>query len=151
MTRVALDSNILIYLSRVSRSEADVAKIGQIQAIHAKLDQAATLVIPVQAVGEFAVVTARSGWTRLETREAAEKLLSNVLSAPTTDQTMVSALALAETHRLQVWDSVILTAALEAGCTILLSEDMQHGFTIHGLTIINPLIEPVHPKLAALL
>ena len=107
MTRVALDSNILIYLSRVSRSEADVAKIGQIQAIHAKLDQAATLVIPVQAVGEFAVVTARSGWTRFETREAAEKLLSNVLSAPTTDQTMVSALALAETHRLQVWDSVI--------------------------------------------
>ena len=32
-----------------------------------------------------------------------------------------------------------------------MSEDMQHGFTIRGLTIINPLIEPVHPKLAALL
>ena len=71
--------------------------------------------------------------------------------APTTSQTFGLALTLANDHQLQVWDSIILSAAIETGCSILMSEDMQHGFTIRGLTIINPLIEPVHPKLAALL
>jgi predicted nucleic acid-binding protein len=39
------------------------------------------------------------------------------------------------------WDSLIVAAALDAGCTTLSSEDMQHGQTIDGrLTIINPFV-----------
>jgi predicted nucleic acid-binding protein len=38
------------------------------------------------------------------------------------------------------WDSLIIAAALEAGCATLLSEDLQHGQVIHGLTITNPFI-----------
>ncbi len=42
---------------------------------------------------------------------------------------------------LSYWDSLIVAAALDAGCTTLFSEDMQHGQKIEGgLTIINPLI-----------
>ncbi len=36
------------------------------------------------------------------------------------------------------YDALVVTAALEAGCTALLSEDMQAGRTIQGLTILNP-------------
>ncbi len=36
------------------------------------------------------------------------------------------------------YDSIIVAAALEAGCRRLYSEDMQHGQRIHGLTIENP-------------
>ena len=36
------------------------------------------------------------------------------------------------------YDSLIVAAALEAGCTRLLSEDLQHGQQIEGLTIENP-------------
>jgi predicted nucleic acid-binding protein len=151
LIRVALDSNILIYLSGVSRSAADDAKINRIRRLHAKLDKVITFIAPVQALGELAAVTARSGWLRTETREIVEELLRDVPSAPTMTATMASAIVLADEHRLQVWDSVIVTASVEAGCTILLSEDMQHGFAVHGLTIINPLAEPMHPKLAALL
>lgn len=42
-------------------------------------------------------------------------------------------------------------AAAAAGCTLLLSEDMQGGFVTRGLTIVDPLREDTHPKLAALL
>lgn len=43
-------------------------------------------------------------------------------------------------HSFSYWDSLIVGAALEAGCEILYSEDMQHGQCIEGqLTIINPL------------
>jgi predicted nucleic acid-binding protein len=38
------------------------------------------------------------------------------------------------------WDSLIVAAALEAGCNTLFSEDMQHGQVLRGqLTIVNPL------------
>ena len=37
------------------------------------------------------------------------------------------------------WDSLIVAAALDAGCTTLYSEDMQHGRVLLGqLTIVNP-------------
>jgi predicted nucleic acid-binding protein len=40
------------------------------------------------------------------------------------------------------WDSLIIAAALESGCTQLWSEDLQEGRVIEKtLTIINPLIE----------
>ena len=46
-------------------------------------------------------------------------------------------------HRFSYWDSLILAAALEGGCTMLYSEDMQHGQVVDGsLTILNPLINP---------
>ena len=36
------------------------------------------------------------------------------------------------------WDSMIVASALEAGCTRLLTEDLQHGQVIEGLRIENP-------------
>lgn len=36
------------------------------------------------------------------------------------------------------YDSLIIAAALESGCTCLYSEDLQHGQQIEGLTIENP-------------
>ena len=39
------------------------------------------------------------------------------------------------------YDSQIIAAALTAGCTVLYSEDMQHGQLIDGtLTIVNPFV-----------
>ncbi len=47
---------------------------------------------------------------------------------------------LRESYSLSYWDSLIVASALDAGCTTLYSEDMQHGQTINGvLTINNPL------------
>jgi predicted nucleic acid-binding protein len=40
--------------------------------------------------------------------------------------------------KLSFYDSLIVAAALEAGCKRLLSEDMQHGQRIEGLRIENP-------------
>ena len=46
---------------------------------------------------------------------------------------------------------MILSAASNADCQILLSEDMQDGFTWGGVTIVNPFLEKPNPLLAALL
>jgi len=47
-------------------------------------------------------------------------------------------LYLAATTRYSFYDSLIISAALKAGCSVLYSEDMQHGQKIHNLTIVNP-------------
>jgi predicted nucleic acid-binding protein len=39
------------------------------------------------------------------------------------------------------YDSLIIAAALESGCTRLYSEDLQHGQQIEGLIIENPFKE----------
>lgn len=48
------------------------------------------------------------------------------------------ALALQSRWQLAFYDSLIVAAALEAGCKRLLSEDLQHGQRIEGLRIENP-------------
>jgi predicted nucleic acid-binding protein len=47
-------------------------------------------------------------------------------------------LLLREEHGYSFYDSLIVAAALELGCSTLLSEDMQDGQVIRGLTIRNP-------------
>ena len=45
---------------------------------------------------------------------------------------------IAADHRLQIWDALILSVAAENGSRLLLSEDLQDGFTWHGVTVVNP-------------
>ena len=49
-----------------------------------------------------------------------------------------SALQIKERWRYSFYDSLIITAAMQAGCTTLYSEDMQHDQTIGDLNIVNP-------------
>lgn len=46
---------------------------------------------------------------------------------------------LRQRYRFSYWDSLIVAAALEAGCSTLYSEDMQHGLVVDEvLTVLNP-------------
>lgn len=49
---------------------------------------------------------------------------------------------LARCYNFSVYDGLILASALEAGCAILYSEDMQHGQVVEGLRIVNPFLMP---------
>jgi predicted nucleic acid-binding protein len=69
---------------------------------------------------------------------------------PTTAETIVMAADLATHHQLGTWDSVILAAAAQAGCRLLLSEDLQPGFSWGGVTVVDPFASPSSPALAAL-
>jgi predicted nucleic acid-binding protein len=64
---------------------------------------------------------------------------------------MLNATDLATDHHFGVWDAVILSASAEAGCRLLLSEDLQEGFTWRGVTVTNPFGPTRHPLLDALL
>jgi len=69
----------------------------------------------------------------------------------TSSTVMLSAADLATDHHLRIWDAVILSASAEAGCRLLLSEDLQEGFTWRGVTVTNPFAATPHPLLRTLL
>ncbi|MCY4211759.1 MAG: PIN domain-containing protein [Gammaproteobacteria bacterium] len=64
------------------------------------------------------------------------------------------ALELQSRYRFGFYDSLIIAAALDAGCSVLYTEDLQHGQQIEGLTIINPFHTPPsgqpEPRFAAI-
>lgn len=149
--RVALDSNILAYIAGVSRSADDDGKIAKVRELMSRLAESVSLVAPAQTLGELFVVLRRSGASAEEAREILLEFAEAFGTSASETRIALSAADLVVDHKLQFWDALIVTAAADAGCGLLLSEDMQHGFVTRGLTIINPLANDTHPKLAALI
>ncbi len=151
MTRVALDTNILAYLAGVSRDRRDDAKIEQTRDLIGRLSNEVSLVAPTQTLGELFAVLRKSGASAGEARAILLEFAGAFGGSASETKTALAAADLVVDHKLQFWDALILTAAADAGCALLLSEDMQDGFVTRGLTVINPLRDSLHPKLAALL
>ncbi|MEA2876845.1 MAG: hypothetical protein QOF14_2041 [Hyphomicrobiales bacterium] len=133
MTRVALDSNILIY----AELEPDSGK-GK-RAADLILRAARDGVIPVQVLGEFLrFVQRRVPAAFGEAIRQASIYQAAFLTPPSTDAVVNQAGEIAHAHGMQFWDSVVCVASAEAGAKVLLTEDMQDGRVLDGLRLINP-------------
>jgi predicted nucleic acid-binding protein len=51
---------------------------------------------------------------------------------------ILEAISIQRRYRLSFWDSLIIAAAHESGCSILYSEDLSSGQKIKNLQIQNP-------------
>ncbi len=47
-----------------------------------------------------------------------------------------------QTASISFWDAAIVASAIEAGCSVLLTEDLNHGKIIAGVQIQNPFLLP---------
>jgi predicted nucleic acid-binding protein len=52
---------------------------------------------------------------------------------------VIDALRLREKHQLQFWDALNLATAKAAGCTLLLTADVQSAKVIEGVRFENPI------------
>jgi predicted nucleic acid-binding protein len=145
--KVALDTNILAYAEGVNGAKRRGAVLDLIH----RLPQEVT-VIPVQVLGElFNVLVRKAGKPRRDAREALLSWRDTFSVVETSPEIMLAAADLATDHQLGIWDAVVLSAASQAGCRLLLSEDLQEGFTCGGVTVINPFSSPRHTLLNSLL
>lgn len=145
--RIALDTNFLAYAEGLDGS----ARRDRAWEILERLSDL-ELAIPVQVLGELYNVLSRKA--RLDPDDARAHLMvwrDSAALIDTTAETALSAMELAARHKLQFWDSIIIAASSHAGCRLLLSEDMQNGFTWSGLTVVNPFLPEPHALLADLL
>jgi predicted nucleic acid-binding protein len=98
--------------------------------------------ISVQVLNEFAAVARRK--LKMSWEEISEALAAvRTLCEPVIPLTLViheTALKIASEYGYNIYDALILSAALDAGCDTVFSEDMQDGQKIGSLTIRNPFV-----------
>lgn len=126
------DTNVLLYLLSADAAKADRAE--------ELLAGGGT--ISVQVLNEFAAVASRKlrmPWPDINEVLAQVRAVCEVQAL--TVQTHEQALTLAERYGLSLYDALIVSAALLAGCKTLWSEDMQDGQVMNRkLTVRNPFI-----------
>jgi predicted nucleic acid-binding protein len=145
--KIALDTNVLAYAEGANGAATRDQALELIQ----RLPQGA-IVLPVQTLGELYNVLVRKARRRpARARTAVLSWRDAYPLVETSATVMVNAMDLASDHGLTIWDSVVLAASAEAECRLLLSEDLQEGFTWRGVTVTNPFARALHPLLAALL
>ncbi len=127
---VFFDSNVLLYLAGSDAAKAAVAEKALLAGGH----------ISVQVLNEIAHVARRKmrlEWPEIRAFLASLKALLTV--HPVTAETHANGLSLAERYKLSVHDGMILSAALLAGCTRLLTEDMHTGMLVQRrLRLVDP-------------
>jgi predicted nucleic acid-binding protein len=142
--RLALDTNVLAYAEGVNGTAMQDASL----AIVSKLPTSETF-LPVQALGElFHVLVRKAGRSQQQARSSLLIWQDAFLLIETSRNVLLSAVDLSSDHRFSIWDAVVLSAASSAGCRLLLSEDLQNGFTWNGVTVVNPFSKTPHELLA---
>ncbi len=125
------DSNVLLYLGSVEAFKAD--------AVDALLSDGGT--ISVQVLDEFASVSQRKLRRSMrEIRAVLDEIRAVCDVVTATLAVHEKGLDIAERFKFSVYDSMLISAALWANCTIFYTEDLQHGQVIEGLAIRNPFI-----------
>ncbi len=133
MNKVALDTNVLVYVYDFSNEKK--------RHISESLLAVKPAISP-QVISEFLNVTKRiQKLPKLEVLERCVRLLTFCEIIPIAARTMDKALLLVKKYDFQLFDAIIIASALEANCSILYSEDLQHNQLIENkLTIVNPFI-----------
>lgn len=144
---VAVDTNVLAYAEGLYGASNKESALHVLQALPPE-----STFIPVQVLGElFGVLVRRAGWSRAQAGAAILSWGDAFPLIESSNEVMLAAADLASAHQLGIWDAVILSAAADARCRMLLSEDLQDGFTWRGVTVANPFSSSRHPLLEALL
>jgi predicted nucleic acid-binding protein len=131
---LTLDSNILVYAvdarDRV-KQQAAITIVSSTSKVPSKFG--------LQVLGEFFVASTRKIRVPAEVaRQRIEYLLATFETFHQTPSAVGRAIAENSRGRFSYWDAVLLASAEEAGCTVMLSEDMGDGTKFGNLVVRNP-------------
>ena len=123
------DSNVLLYLLSGEPAKAD--------RVTALLATGGT--ISVQVLNEIASVASRKFGKPIRDVRGFLQQIRTVCAIQTTGiETHERGLDIAERYKFSIYDSMLIAAALKAGCRTFHTEDLHHGQKIESLTIRNP-------------
>ena len=130
MTERFFDTNVLLYLL-----SADAAKADRVEET-----LAAGATISVQVLNEFTSVALRKlGMQVAEVRDVLEPIIAVCQVVPLTLEIHQRGLQVAERYGFSFYDALIVAAAIDSGCTLLMTEDLQNGQVIDStLSVRNP-------------
>ncbi len=132
--RSFFDTNVLVYADDKS-APAKQKRAVELVAEHRR---SGTGVLSLQVLQEYFVTVTRKLAVDAQIARRKVELLAefDVVTPEVTD--ILAAIDLHRLHNFSFWDALVLRAAKQAGCRVLLSEDLQHAREIDGVRIVNP-------------
>jgi len=134
--RVFVDTNVLVYTFDTTEADKRARAIERFES----LVRAGKAVLSTQVLLEFYSIVTRKLASPVAPADA-EEIVRELGRLPivTTDASLVrDAIARSRRFKLSLWDGLIVSAAVTAGCGTLLSEDLQHGQVLDGVRVENP-------------
>lgn len=133
-----LDTNLIVYTCDESEPLKQKENIEFLNQIHEKSQP----VISTQTLGEFFNVAVRKlSLSKQDAMTETKRLASSFPVYEITVENVSHAMKISNEIQYSYWDSLILAMAIDTGCSILYSEDLNSGQEIEGLKIVNPFME----------
>jgi predicted nucleic acid-binding protein len=137
MTGLAfVDTSLLVY----RRDKSEPSKQPRAEEWMAFLWNARSGRLSTQVLNEFYVTVTQKLKPGLD-REVARDEVRSLFAwrpVPTDRLAIEGAWRIQDRYGLSIWDSLIVSAALLAGCRHLVSEDLQDGQVLDGLRVVDP-------------
>ncbi len=130
------DTNILVY----AQDPAEPVKQTRARQLIESAVAEGSFTLSTQVLQEFYATVLRKQLLTPAAALALVRAWAEHEVVATTAALVVCAFELQQRHQLSVWDALIVQAALEAGCTALYSEDLQHRRQFDSLTVTNPFL-----------
>jgi predicted nucleic acid-binding protein len=133
--KVFIDTNVLVYAYDVDAG----SKQQTAQDMLLSLWQGRSGAVSVQVLQEFYSTATRKLASPLAKEKA--RLIANRYArwcVSTTPEEIRQAFRIEDEANINFWDAMIVAAAIKAGATRILSEDLNHGQVIAGIWIENP-------------
>lgn len=134
--RVFVDSNVLVY----ARDSTEPDKQSRAALWMEALWRSRAGRLSFQVLHEYYVTVTAKLDPGLETDAARADVRALMAWKPVaaTDARLEAAWRLQDRFDLSWWDAQIVAAAQQAGCSVLLSEDLQHGQDLAGVEVVSP-------------
>jgi len=133
--RFSLDANVFFYAIDANEPERHRRAVDVIERAALEHD----CLIAVQAYAEFFAAATRKGKMSVEEAGAQiadwQTLFITVYPKP---GHLAQAIAAVGQHNLSFWDAMLWSVVKDAGATVLLSEDLQDGRELGGVTFRDP-------------
>ena len=138
MAKVFLDTNILVY----TVDKKDLGKHEESRSLVRRISSDHLPVISTQVLQEF--------YNAITSKMKIDKIVAkNVLHSYRNMEIISADLSLIEQavdisilFQLSFWDSLILAAAEQSNCSLVVTEDLNDGQMIRGMKIVNPFKNP---------
>lgn len=131
------DTNVLVYMQDAS----NLVKQQKARSLLSTHLGNGTAVISTQCLQEFYNVLAnKMKQDKIQTKQIMHSLSENIPVVQVTPTLIENGIDISIKTQFSLWDSLMISAASFAKCTILYSEDMNDGQVIDGVTIKNPFV-----------
>ena len=131
--RFFIDSNVALYV--LDKNESNKKKIAS------SLIELLPFISPQVVFECLNVALKKQKLDQFRALNFVNKLIAASFIHPETEIVVKNALVIYSKYSLQAYDSKIIATALDAGCSVLYSEDMQNGLVIENqLKIVNPFV-----------